>query len=242
MLCSFGVLARGTFLFSRTFKLQIDLPPYWFLGLFSWPQASLDNNFADGKGVVKSHTYQDALWAWARATFVRAHSICQNLSLLIKPLRPDQSNLCTKEMVFQQKLSKKDNFKLTGRAMVRPRPVLTNGKRPNIQCFWRKQIDLVVLLYRVKWSSFTAQAYSHRVCTLELFVVFNIKLKKYNFNIKNKEIFRREVTEEYTEKNLDMTKHEWVIFKSKTSDISKLLYVISRAVRRVKCETILKYH
>ena len=27
-----------------------------------------------------------------------------------------------------------------------------------------------------------------------------------------------------------------------TSDISKLLYVISRAVRRVKFETILKYH
>ena len=27
-----------------------------------------------------------------------------------------------------------------------------------------------------------------------------------------------------------------------TSDISKLLYVISRAVRRVKSETILKYH
>ena len=27
-----------------------------------------------------------------------------------------------------------------------------------------------------------------------------------------------------------------------TSDISKLLYVISRAVRRVKCDTILKYH
>ena len=27
-----------------------------------------------------------------------------------------------------------------------------------------------------------------------------------------------------------------------TSDISRLLYVISRAVRRVKCETILKYH
>ena len=27
-----------------------------------------------------------------------------------------------------------------------------------------------------------------------------------------------------------------------TSDISKLLYVISRAVRRVKLETILKYH
>ena len=27
-----------------------------------------------------------------------------------------------------------------------------------------------------------------------------------------------------------------------TSDISKLLYVLSRAVRRVKFETILKYH
>ena len=27
-----------------------------------------------------------------------------------------------------------------------------------------------------------------------------------------------------------------------TSDISKLLYVISQAVRRVKCEAILKYH
>ena len=27
-----------------------------------------------------------------------------------------------------------------------------------------------------------------------------------------------------------------------TSDVSKLLYVISRAVRRVKFETILKYH
>ena len=145
-------------------------------------------------------------------------------------------------MVFQQKLSKKDNFKLTGRAMVRPRPVLTNGKRPKIQWIWRKKIDLVVLLYRVKWSWLTAQAYSHRVCTLELFAVFNIKLKKYNFNIKNKKIYRREVTGEYTEKNLDMTKPKWGIFKPKTSDISKLLYVISRAVWREKFQTILKYH
>ena len=212
---SFGVLARGTFpkncyherssyrfaaiLVSWTFFLT----PGFTQSQFRWRGRRGEEQYLSRRSL--------SFWAWARATFVSALSICQHLSLLIKTLQPDQTNL--KQYALKRWFFSKNSRKLTGRAMVRPRPVLTNRKRPKIQCFWRKQINLVVLLYRVKWSWFTAQAYSHRVCTLELFVVFNIKLKKYNFNIKNKKIYRRQVTEEYTEKNLDMTKPKWVIFK-----------------------------
>ena len=197
-------------LLSRTFKLQI-CRHIDFLDFFLDPRLHSITISLTGKAWWRAILIKTLFDRLFKGAFHLSEPFPFNQN---SPARPAKSlTVCTKEMVFQQKLSKKDNFKLTGRAMVWPRPVLTNGKRPKIQCFWRKQIDLVVLLYRVKWSWFTAQAYSHRVCTLELFVVFNIKFKKYNFNIKNNKIFRREVTEEYTEKNLDMTKHksEWYL-------------------------------
>ena len=58
-----------------------DLPPSAAIlvsWIFSLPQASLNHNIADGEAVVKSRTYQDALWAWARATFVGYNGFGEN--------------------------------------------------------------------------------------------------------------------------------------------------------------------
>ena len=62
VLCSFGVQACATFPTNCIHKVSsIRFAAILFSWIFSLPQASLNYNIADGEGVVKSRTYQDAL-------------------------------------------------------------------------------------------------------------------------------------------------------------------------------------